>query len=94
MLLNHCGSVSVAADTSPLSSANFCINSSRVISPRLNQQFRQCVSLRKAGDKKFFQGDRSFTGFAIVLPQLISLKPEFFNERVYVRRPQLTANRE
>jgi hypothetical protein len=29
----------------------------------LNQEFRQCVGLRKAGDEKFFQRDRSFIWF-------------------------------
>jgi hypothetical protein len=52
----------------PLARRPFLGNSSLVISPFSIRSFRECIGLRKAGDEKRFQCDRSFIGSAIVLP--------------------------
>src|SRR4029434_7413381 len=41
--------------------------------PLLNQEFRQCVSLRQAGDEKFLHCDWSFIWFCHCAPYLITL---------------------
>src|SRR4030095_5810549 len=41
--------------------------------PLLNQELRQCVSLRQAGDEKFLHCDWSFIWFCHCAPYLITL---------------------
>src|SRR5215475_7868412 len=41
--------------------------------PLLNQQLRQCVGLREAGDEKFFHRDRSFIRFSRCAPHFMTL---------------------
>ena len=50
--------------------------------PFLNQELRQCVSLREAGDEKFFQRDRSFIWFCHCASSL----NDFVRPRQHVRR--------